>query len=545
MTAAVASNNPNLGNGFKEKDKPESVRTSNIVAAKAVSDSVRTSLGPRGMDKMIQAANGEVTVTNDGATILNQMSVVHPTAKMLVELSKAQDIEAGDGTTTVVILAGSLLDAAEKLLAKGFLAMFSILLCFLGIHPTTISDSFRRAATFSEKILDEMSTPVDINNDEELIKLAATSLNSKVVSQHSQILAPMAVQAVKKIMTNIDDQNVNLRMIKIVKKLGETVDVSQLIDGALIEQNSMGHGGPSRVEKAKIGLIQFQISPPKTNMENQVVISDYTQMDRALKEERNYILELCKQIKKTGCNVLLIQKSILRDAVNELALHFFAKLKIMVIKDIEREDIEFYSKIIGCRPVASVDHFTPETLGTADLVEEIETADGKVVKVTGLKSSGNAVSILIRGSSKLVLEEAERSLHDALCVIRCLVKKRALLPGGGAPEMQVSVKLRAASQTKQGAEQYCWKAFAEALELIPYTLAENAGLSPIGTVTELRNQHSAGNKDFGVNVRMGAVTNILEENVLQPLLVTSFAIKQAAECVRAILKIDDVVLAVR
>ncbi|KAA3452582.1 T-complex protein 1 subunit delta [Gossypium australe] len=500
MTAAVASNNPNLGNGFKEKDKPESVRTSNIVAAKAVSDSFR----PTRNGQMIQAANGEVTVTNDGATILNQMSVVHPTAKMLVELSKAQDIEAGDGTTTVVILAGSLLDAAEKLLAKG-------------IHPTTISDSFRRAATFSEKILDEMSTPVDINNDEELIKLAATSLNSKVfvilsafvgypkpvVSQHSQILAPMAVQAVKKIMTNIDDQNVNLRMIKIVKKLGETVDVSQLIDGALIEQNSMGHGGPSRVEKAKIGLIQFQISPPKTMfMENQVVISDYTQMDRALKEERNYILELCKQIKKTGCNVLLIQKSILRDAVNELALHFFAKLKIMVIKDIEREDIEFYSKIIGCRPVASVDHFTPETLGTADLVEEIETADGKVVK---WKCCFN----LIRGSSKLVLEEAERSLHDALCVIRCLVKKRALLPGGGAPEMQVS-------------------AFAEALELIPYTLAEMLDFLQLGRLQNC-----------------GAVTNILEENVLQPLLVTSFAIKQAAECVRAILKIDDVVLAVR
>jgi T-complex protein 1 subunit delta len=532
MTAKVTSNNVKSTNGFKEKDKPESVRTSNIVAAKAVSDSVRTSLGPRGMDKMIQAANGEVTVTNDGATILNQMSVVHPTAKMLVELSKAQDIEAGDGTTTVVILAGSLLDAAEKLLAKG-------------IHPTTISDSFRRAATFSEKVLEEMSMPVDINNDEELIKLATTSLNSKVVSQHSQILAPMAVQAVKKIMNNIDDQNVNLRMIKIVKKLGETVDESQLIDGALIEQSSMGHGGPGRVEKAKIGLIQFQISPPKTNMENQVVISDYTQMDRALKEERNYILDLCKQIKKTGCNVLLIQKSILRDAVNEMALHFFAKLKIMIIKDIEREDVEFYSKIIGCRPVASVDHFTPETLGTADLVEEIETADGKVVKVTGLKSSGNAVSILVRGSSKLVLEEAERSLHDALCVIRCLVKKKSLLPGGGASEMQVSVKLRNAAQTKQGAEQYCWKAFAEALELIPYTLAENAGLSPIGAVTELRNQHSDGNKNYGVNVRMGTVTNILEENVMQPLLVTSFAIKQAAECVRAILKIDDVVLAVR
>ncbi|KAI1720056.1 TCP-1/cpn60 chaperonin family domain-containing protein [Ditylenchus destructor] len=518
---------------FKDKDKPESVRTSNIVAAKSVAEAVRTSLGPRGMDKMIQASNGEVTITNDGATILDQMSVIHPTAKMLVELSKAQDIEAGDGTTTVVIIAGALLDAAEKLLARG-------------IHPTIISESFQRAAAESEKILEGMASPVDLKNNDELIKLATTSLNSKVVSQHSWLLAPMAVNAVKSIIDPENDRNVNLKMIKIVKKLGETVEESELINGALIEQKSMGHGGPSRVEKAKIGLIQFQISPPKTNMENQVVISDYAQMDRALKEERSYILDLCKQIKKAGCNVLLIQKSILRDAVTDIALHFFAKMKIMVIKDIERDDVEFYTKILGCRPVASVDHFVPEALGTADLVEEIRTSgDDKVVKVTGLKNSGQAVSILLRGSSKLVLEEAERSLHDALCVIRCLVKKRALLPGGGAPEMEVAVSLRNLAQKKQGAEQYCWKQFADALELIPYTLAENAGLSPIETVTDLRNEHARGNKDFGVNVRKGVVTNIREENVVQPLLVTSFAIKQAAECVRSILKIDDIVLSIR
>lgn len=518
---------------FKDKDKPESVRTSNIVAAKSVAEAVRTSLGPRGMDKMIQASNGEVTITNDGATILDQMSVIHPTAKMLVELSKAQDIEAGDGTTTVVIIAGALLDAAEKLLARG-------------IHPTTISESFQRAASESQKILEGMASPVDLKSKEDLVKLAITSLSSKVVSQHSWLLAPMAVDAVKAIIDPENDRNVNLKMIKIVKKLGETVEESELIQGALIEQKSMGHGGPTRVEKAKIGLIQFQISPPKTNMENQVVISDYAQMDRALKEERAYILDLCKQIKKAGCNVLLIQKSILRDAINDIALHFFAKMKIMVIKDIERDDVEFYTKILGCRPVASVDHFTPETLGTADLVEEIRTSgDDKVVKVTGLKNSGQAVSILLRGSSNLVLEEAERSLHDALCVIRCLVKKRALLPGGGAPEMEVAVTLRNLAQTKQGAEQYCWKQFADALELIPYTLAENAGLSPIETVTDLRNEHHKGNKDFGVNVRKGVVTNIREENVVQPFLVTSFAIKQAAECVRSILKIDDIVLAIR
>ncbi|KAK0422139.1 hypothetical protein QR680_007389 [Steinernema hermaphroditum] len=517
---------------FKDKDKPESVRNSNIVAAKAVADAIRTSLGPRGMDKMIQSGNGDVTITNDGATILNQMSVIHPTAKMLVELSKAQDVEAGDGTTTVVVMAGALLDAADKLLAKG-------------IHPTTISESFQRAASEAEVILENMSYPVDFDQDEQLVKIASTSLNSKVVSQHSWLLAPMAVNAVKKIMQSPNDTNVNLKMIKIVKKMGETVEESQLINGALIDQRSMGRGGPTRVEKAKIGLIQFQISPPKTDLENQVIISDYAQMDRALKEERAYTLDICKQIKKAGCNVLLIQKSILRDAISEMALHFFAKMKIMVVKDIERDDIEFYSKILGCRPVASVDHFTAEALGTADLVEEISAGDGKLIQVTGVQNPGQAVSILVRGSNKLVLEEAERSLHDALCVVRCLVKKRALIPGGGAPEMEIAVHLRHVAQSKLGAEHYCWRAFADALELIPYTLAENAGLSPISTVTELRNKHADGCKDYGVNVRKGYVTDIREEDVLQPLLVTSSAVKQAAECIRSILKIDDIVLSAR
>uniref|UniRef100_A0A0N5AIQ7 T-complex protein 1 subunit delta n=1 Tax=Syphacia muris TaxID=451379 RepID=A0A0N5AIQ7_9BILA len=524
------------GTKTNDKDKPESVRNSNIVAAKAVADAVRTSLGPKGMDKMIETGSGEVTITNDGATILNQMSVIHPTAKMLVELSKAQDIEAGDGTTTVVVIAGALLDAAEKLLSKG-------------IHPTTISDSFMRAASEAEKILDAMAVPVDLNDDEKLVKIATTSLNSKVVSQHSWMLAPMAVNAVKKIINPDTDRNVDLKMIKLVKKMGETVEESKLVEGALINQKSMGRGGPTRVEKAHIGLIQFQLSPPKTDMENQVIISDYTQMDRALKEERAYILDLCKQIKKAGCNVLLIQKSILRDAVSEMALHFLAKMKIMVVKDIERDDIEFYSRILGCRPVASIDHFVPDALGYADVVEQIVTSgDERVIQVTGVQNPGHAVSVLLRGSNKLVLEEAERSLHDALCVIRCLVKKRSpvlFYVRGGAPEMEVAVQLRQSAQEKLGAEHYCWRAFADALEVIPYTLAENAGLSPISTVTELRSQHAKGNSIYGVNVRKGYVTDIREENVLQPLLVTVSAIKLATECVRSILKIDDIVMAVR
>jgi len=351
----------------------------------------------------------------------------------------------------------------------------------------------------------------------------------------------MCVDAVMKVIDPATDVNVDLRDIKIIKKLGGTVEDTELIDGLVFSQKTAGYGGPNKVEKAKIGLIQFCISPPKTDMDNQVVVSDYTQMDRVLREERQYILNIVKQIKKAGCNVLLIQKSILRDAVNDLALHFLAKMKIMVIKDIEREDIEFVCKTVGCRPAASLDHFTAESLGNADLVEEAQAGESKVVKITGIANAGKTVSIVVRGSNKLVLEEADRSIHDALCVIRCLVKNRALIAGGGAPEIELSLRLMEHANTATGVEQYCFRQFAEALEIIPFTLAENAGLNPIATVTELRNRHAQGEKTAGINVRKGAITNILEENVVQPLLVSTSAIHLASETVRSILKIDDIV----
>lgn len=514
--------------GYKDKEKPTQIRFSNITAAKAVADAIRTSLGPRGMDKMIQASGGDVTITNDGATILKQMQVLHPAAKMLVELSKAQDVEAGDGTTTVVIIAGSLLDAAQKLLIKG-------------IHPTTISDSFQKAAAKSAEILEEMSTVVQLTDRESLLQSATTALNSKVVSQYSSILSPICVDAVLRVIDPAKDTNVDLRDIKIIQKLGGTLEDTELVDGLVFDQKTAGAGGPKRVEKAKIGLIQFCISPPKTDMDNQVIVSDYTQMDRVLRDERQYILNIVKQVKKAGCNVLLIQKSILRDAVSDLALHFLAKMKIMVVKDVEREDIEFVCKTLGCHPIASLDHFQAEMLGTAELVEEVPTGDSKVVKVTGIQNPGNTISILVRGSNKLILEEAERSIHDALCVIRCLVKKRALIAGGGAPEIELALRLLEHSHTLTGMEQYCFRAFADALDVIPFTLAENAGLNPISTVTELRNHHAQGHRTFGINVRKGAITNILEENVVQPLLVSLSAVHLAAETVRSILKIDDIV----
>lgn len=368
------------------------------------------------MDKMIRSGNGEVTITNDGATILKQMQILHPTAKMLVEISKAQDIEAGDGTTSVVIIAGALLNAASQLLDKN-------------IHASTITEGYNFALAEAEKIILKMEKKIDLNDREQIIQNAITSLSSKVVSNYSSVLAPIAVDSVLKLVNSgsMLNEEVDLRDIKVSKKLGGTIDDTEMIDGLVFTQNKVSHsgGGPSRIENPKIGLIQFCLSSPKTDMENSVVVSEYTAMDKILKEERKYIVDLIKKIQKSGCNVLLIQKSILRDAVNDLSLHFLAKAGIMVIKDIEREEIEFISKSTNCTPVAHIDQFNSEKLGTAKVCEEVTLSEGsKVVKILGIPNAGKTVSILVRGSNHLLLDEAERSLRDALCVVRSIVKRK-------------------------------------------------------------------------------------------------------------------------
>ena len=513
---------------FKDKEKPTDIRLSNIDAAKAVADAIRTSLGPKGMDKMIQGKTGDVTITNDGATILKEMQVFHPAARMLVELSKAQDIEAGDGTTSVVVICGALLDAARKLLQRG-------------IHPTTISEAFQIAQAKCVEVLTSIAMPMKLSDTESLIKMASTSLNSKVVSQYSGLLAPLSVQAIMHIIDPETATNVNLKDIRVVAKVGGTVEDTRLINGIVLTQRAQATG-VHRVERAKVALIQFCLSPPKSDMDSQVVISDYTQMDRILREERAYILDLCKKIKKSGANVLLIQKSILRDALNDMALHFLTKMKVLVVKDIERDEIDFVSRTLGCRPIATADHMLPEHLGQADLVEEIHVGGGsKVVSITGCQSNAKTCSILVQGSNKLLADEAERSIHDALCVIRCLVKNRNMIAGGGAPEIELSIQLAQYAATLSGVESHCIKAFADALEIIPFTLAENAGLPPINIVTELRNRHAEGEAMAGINVKKCCITNITEENVLQPLLVSISAITLASETVRSILKIDDIV----
>lgn len=528
--AAKASSSGGRNERFQEREKERDVRMSNIIAAKAVADAIRTSLGPRGMDKMIQAEKGEVIITNDGATIMSHMQVFHPTAKMLVELSRAQDIEAGDGTTSVCVLAGSLLDQCGDLLTKG-------------IHPTAITEAFGACVRQASDILERVAVPLELSDRESLIKAATTSLSSKVISQSSDTLAPLAVDAVLGVCDIATDTNVDLTKIKVVKAPGGTTDDTELVNG-LVFRKKVSHaaGAPTRVEGAKIGLIQFCLSAPKTDMENSVVISEYAAMDRILREERKYILKMCKAIKKTGCNVLLVQKSILRDAVNDLSLHFLAKMGILVVKDVERDDIEFISHTLGCAPVAHVESFTADKLGTAELVEESTVGpSATVVKLTGVANPGRTVSLLVRGSNALVLDEAERSLHDALCVVRALVKKRFLIAGGGAPEIEVSQGLQKWAKTLTGTQGYCATAFARAMEIIPFTLAENAGMHPIAIVTELRNKHAEGATTAGINVKKGTISDMLEESVVQPLLVSTSSIRMATETVNMILKIDDIV----
>ncbi|KAK4381218.1 T-complex protein 1 subunit delta [Sesamum angolense] len=461
---------------FVDNKRKDDIRMANIAAAQSVANAVRTSLGPKGMDKMISTSSGEVIITNDGATILNKMEVLQPAAKFLVELSKSQDVVAGDGTTTVVVIAGSLLKASLGLLTAG-------------IHPTIVSDSLHKTSIKAVEILSAMAVPVELSDRDSLVKSASTSLNSKVVSQYSTLLAPLAVDAVLSVVDPEKPDLVDLKDIKIVKKLGGTVDDTELIKGLVFDKKvSHAAGGPTRVENAKIG------------------------------------------------------KSILRDAVTDLSLHYLAKAKILVIKDVERDEIEFITKTLNCLPISNIEHFRAEKLGYADLVEEVPLGDGgKIVKITGIKNMGRTTSVLVRGSNQLVLDEAERSLHDALCVVRCLVNKKFLIAGGGAPEIELSRQLGAWAKVLQGMEGYCVRAFAEALEVIPYTLAENAGLNPIAIVTELRNRHAQGEINAGINVRKGQITNILEENVVQPLLVSTSAISLATECVRMILKIDDIV----
>lgn len=519
-------------NSSNGTEKQQDVRTSNIMAAKGIFDLIRTSLGPRGLDKMITTPKGDVLITNDGATIMKQLEARHPTARMLVELSQSQDIEAGDGTTSVVVLAGSILSACLDLFK-------------LGIHPSMISEGYQKACDEAQKILLEMARPVDLNDHATLCEIAKTTLSSKVISHQSATLAPIVVDSVLRVRNPDIPDNVDLRRIRLIKKVGGTLEDCCIVNGICFPRRPTE--GPTSVQKPKIGLIRFHLSPPKTDMDSNVVVSDDAAIERLLDQERKITLKMCKKVAKTGCNVLLVQKSVLREAVSDMALHYLKKLKITVIDDIERNDMEYISDAVGAVPVATLDEFTPDKLGSAT---ELKVDDGITYILTDENSSkATTCTILIRGANKLIIDECERSIHDALCSIRCLVKKQLLLPGGGAVETEISRRLHDFAEKQLGMDQYCVHAYADAFEVIPLTLAENAGLNPIHTVTELRRLHTLpDNIAVGINIKGDNSTedsrfiNMFEHNVVQPFIVNSSAINLATETARMLLKIDDIVL---
>jgi T-complex protein 1 subunit delta len=513
----------------EKSNEKKNIQKSNLYMAKEVSDAIRTSLGPHGMDKGI-IFDREILITNDGATILENAVFDHASARMLVNISKSQDTEVGDGTTSVVVLSGSFLGSCLSLLEKG-------------ISPTKISDNFRFCLKKSQETLIRISMPVDIKNEQALCQAASTSLESKVISVQSHLLSPIAVKSILKITDVYSSCDVNLKNVRIIKKIGGTIEQTELLDGVGLEYSIVkSFSGPIKIQFAKIAFIQFHISVPVTDTENVLVVKNYSSMDRIIREEKQYITSICRKIKASGCNVLLVQKSILRDSISNLALQILAEMQIMVIKDIDRDDLSFITNSFCCAPIVDIELMTPEKFGFADSVEEKTLGSEKIIHFRGLRpSSRKTATVVIRSSNKLLLQEAERSFHDALCVIRSIVRRRYLVGGGGSTETEISVTLKQFSKSITGIDSFCIIAFANSLEVIPYTLSENAGLEPIEVVSRLKKLHLNGNKFAGINVRKGLIENMFQANIISPLLVLASILNMSVEFAIQLLKIDDTI----
>ena len=500
----------------------------NIMAARAVAEIVRSSLGPRGMDKMLVDSLGDITITNDGATILDEMDVQHPAAKMMVEISKAQDKEVGDGTTTAVILAGELLKEAESLLEKN-------------IHPTVIINGFKKAAKKAEEILRKMSIPVNLDDEETLKKIATTSISGKVVSVAKEHLAKIAVKAVKQIAEKTDDKLfADIDQIQIIKKKGGGLLDTELVYGMIIDKEVVHPGMPKRVENAKIALLDCPLEVEKTEIDAEIRITDPEQMRAFLEEEEKILKSMVEKIKNIGANVVFCQKGI-----DDIAQHYLAKNKILAVRRVKKSDMEKLARATGARIVTNIDDLTESDLGAAGLVEERKVADEKLVFVEDCKNP-RSVSILIRGGLERLVDEAERAIKDALYVVADVVREPRIVAGGGAPEAEVAKVLREYAVSVGGREQLAIEAFANAIEVIPRTLAENAGLDPIDILTELRALHeSQENKWYGVDVFEGKPIDMFEKNVLEPLIVKTNAISSAVEAAGLILRIDDIIAATK
>jgi thermosome len=515
-----------LKEGAKETKGREAQRN-NIIAARLVAEIVKTSLGPRGMDKMLVDTLGDVTITNDGATILKELDVQHPAAKILVEVAKATDNEVGDGTTSAVVLAGALLERAEELINKN-------------VHPTIIVDGYNLALEKALQILDDVSIKVEPNDKRILKKVALTTLASKIVAEESPYIADLVIDAVLTVAEKKDGKyKVDVDNIKVEKKAGGSLHDTQLIRGIVLDKEVVHGGMPKRVEKAKIALINAPLEIEKTEFDAKIRISSPEQMKLFLEEENRMLKSMVDKIASTGANVVICQKGI-----DDMAQHYLAKAGILAVRRVKESDMYKLAKATNARVVTNIEELTANDLGYADLVEERKIETDKWVFIEGCKDP-RAVTILIRGGSQRVVDEADRAIHDAIMVVKDVVENPSIVAGGGSIEAYIAKELRSWAATLPGREQLAAIKFADALETIPLTLAENAGMDPIDTMTELRSKQNKGSKWMGIDVRNTQVADMYKLEVLEPAVVKAQIMKSATEAANMILRIDDVIAAAK
>ncbi len=501
----------------------------NIMAARIISEVLRTTLGPRGMDKMLIDSLGDITITNDGAAILDEVEVEHPAAKMMVEVAKTQDDMVGDGTTTAVVLAGELLRRAEELLDQN-------------IHPTVIVSGYRKAAQRAVETLDKLGTAVDISDRQTLKKVALTSMASKAVGAAKEHMAEIAIDAVKQIAEQRGDKWVaDIDQIQIIKKEGKSLFDTELVKGIIVDKEVVHPGMPKRVENAKIALLDVALEVEKTEFSAEIRIRDPTQMKAFLDQETRMLREMVDKVKASGTNVVFCQKGI-----DDMAQHFLAKEGVLSARRVKQSDMEKLARATGGRVISNLDDLKAQDLGKAGLVEERKVGEDKMVFVENCKHP-RSVAILIRAGLERMVDEAERAMNDALSVVSDVIEYNKIVPGGGAFESEVARKLRSYATEVGGREQLAIEAFAESLEIVPKTLAENAGLEPIDILVGLRSAHdkARGGRAKGVNVFTGKIIDMYGEGVIEPLRVKEQAIKSAAEAASMILRIDDVIAATK
>ena len=506
-----------------EQSKGRDAQKNNIAAAKIVAEIVHTSLGPRGMDKMLVDSLGDVTITNDGATILKEIDVQHPAAKMLVEIAKTTDNEVGDGTTSAVVLAGALLEHAESLIIQD-------------VHPTIIVDGYRKAAKKAKQFLDDIAEKITANDKSSLLKIAKTSMQTKLVRKDSEKLAEMVVKAVLSVAEkNNEKYTVDIDDIKVEKKSGSSINESSIIQGIVLDKEIVHSGMPKKIPDGKIALVNTALEINKTETDAKINISNPQQMKSFLDEENRMLKTMVDKVIGSGATVVLCQKGI-----DDMAQHYLAKAGVLAVRRVKESDMTKLAKATGARIVTNLDDLFEKDLGSAALIHEKKVEEDKWVFVEGCKHP-KSVTLLLRAGSQRVVDEVERSIHDSLMVVRDVMEHPSIVAGGGSPETFAATKIRNWAKSLEGREQLAAEKFADALEAIPLALAENAGMDPIDTLTNLRSKQIKGEKWIGIDVMKAKVGNMQTSDIIEPLAVKQQIVSAASEAACMILRIDDVI----